>query len=134
MSIGGVDAVLHIPADVQAAKVIIRVCLRHWPEGVLEDDHDGSMYPLAEAETRLPSRPEQEFFVYRDTAAAKDWETEGATSKNINTMLHFLIGKPDQKTALREVTVVCDHWDVLMRELVSELATQLHALPKETSQ
>src|SRR5262249_38254355 len=110
------------------------VCLRHWPEGVLEDDHDADVYPLAEAEARLPSRPEQEFFVYRDIDAARDWESQGATSTNIDTMLHFLLSKPDQKTALREVTVVCDQRDVPMKELLSELAAQLQALPKETRQ
>src|SRR5690348_3187768 len=83
MSIGGVDTVLNVPAELPAGKIIARVCLRHWPEGILEDDSDGNVYPLAEAETRLPARLEQEFFVYRDTNAAKDWESEGATSKNV---------------------------------------------------
>jgi hypothetical protein len=133
MSIGGVDTVLTIPAQVQAATVIVRVCLHHWPEGVLEDDHDGSVYPLVEAETHLPSRPEQEFFIYRDSEAAKDWESEAANSNNVNTMLHFLISRPDQKTGLREVTVVCDRWDAPMRQLLADLTAQLHAVPKDTT-
>jgi hypothetical protein len=49
-------------------------------------------------------------------------------------MLHFLISKPDQKAVPREVTVVCDQWDVPMKQLLAELAAQLHALPKETNQ
>jgi hypothetical protein len=131
MSIGGVDTVLKIPARVRAAEVILRVCLRHWPEGVLEDDSDGSTYPLAEAASRLPSRKEQEFFVYRDAEAAKDWESEGAASSNSNAMLHFLISRPAKETALREVTVVCDRLDEAMQQVLSELATQLKALPEE---
>jgi hypothetical protein len=134
MLIGGVDTVLTIPAQVRAADVILGVCLHHWPEGVLEDDYDGSMYPLAEAASRLPSRLEQEFFVYRDDKAAKIWESEGATSTNVNTMLHFIISTPDKETALCEVTVVCDRLDESMQQLLSGLARQLGALPEETTQ
>jgi hypothetical protein len=131
MSIGGVDTVLTIPAQIRAADRILGVCLRHWPEGVLEDDSNGSVYPLAEAASQLPSRLEQEFFVYRDAEAAKDWESEGATSSNMNTMLHFLVGRSDEQTALREITVVCDQLDTPMQQLLSELATQLQALPEK---
>ena len=134
MSIGGVDTVLTIPAQVPAGDVIVRVCQLHWPEGVLEDDYDGSVYSLAEAQGRLPSRPEQAFFIYRDADTAKNWDNEGATSKNANAMLHFLINKPVQNSGLREVTVVCDQWDTPMQDLLSELATELHAVAKETSQ
>ncbi len=131
MSIGGVDTVLKIPARIRAADVILRVCLRQWPEGILEDDSDGSAYPLAEAASRLPSRQEQEFFVYRDAEAAKEWESEGAASPNGNTMLHFLISSPAEDAAFREVTVVCDRLDEPMQHLLSELATELKALPEE---
>lgn len=134
MSIGGIDKVLIIPAQVRATDVILRVCLQHWPEGILEDDCDGSIYPLAEAVSRLPSRPEQEFFVYRDAEAAKDWESEGATSTSVNTMLHFLITKPDKETGFREVTVVCDQLDEPMQEVLSELAKQLQAWREKTAQ
>lgn len=75
--------------------------------------------------------PEHEFFVYRDPEAAKDWEKDGATTKNLNTMLPVLIKAPDKHTGLREVTVVCDELERLMQQLLSELATQLQALPKE---
>jgi hypothetical protein len=71
--------------------------------------------------------------VYRDGDASKDWESEGATSANVNTMLHFIVGRPDEEKALREVTVVCDQLDEAMQQLISELATQLQSLPEEMS-
>jgi hypothetical protein len=130
---GGIDTVLTIPAQVNAIDEILKVCLHHWPDGVFEDDRDGSAYPLAEAASRLPSRPEQEFFVYRDSDASKDWESGGATSANANTMLHFIVGGPEDKRTVREVTVVCDQMDEAMQQLISELATQLRSLPEEMS-
>jgi hypothetical protein len=132
MSIGGVDKILTIPDHVRAADVILKVCQKHWPEGVLEDDSNGAIYSLTEAALGLMSRPEHEFFVYSDADAAKDWENEGATTKNANTMLHVLIKSPDKPTGLREVTVVFDELDEPMHELLSDLATQLQALPEET--
>jgi hypothetical protein len=134
MSIGGVDTVLTIPAHVRAAEVILRVCLQHWPNGILEDDFDGKMHTLSEAESRLPTRPLQEFFVYRDTEAAEDWESEGATSTNVNTMLHFLISELDKSAAYREVTLVCDQLDEPMQHLLADLSTQLQALREDTTQ
>ena len=133
MSIGGIDKVLIIPAEVRAADVILGVCLQHWPEGIIEDDRDGSLYPLAEAASRLPSRPEQEFFVYRDSEAAKNWESEGAPSTSVNSMLHFLITKGDKERGVREVTVVYDQVDEPMQEILAELTTQLKALPEKTT-
>ena len=52
----------------------------------------------------------------------------------MNTMLHVHIKSPDKHTGLREVSVVCDELDQPMQALLSELAMQLQALPKETTQ
>ena len=48
--------------------------------------------------------------------------------------LPALRGWRKSNSTVREITVVCDRWDGTMQELLSELAAQLHALPKETSQ
>jgi hypothetical protein len=91
------------------------------------------MHTLVEAESRLPTRPLDEFFVYRDAEAAEDWENEGATSANVNTMLHFLINKLDKSAALREVTLVCDQLDEPMQHLLADLSAQLQAPPEDTT-
>jgi hypothetical protein len=120
--IGGIDIVLVAPREVPLADVIVRRMAETWSDGLFEDVDADRSYPLADPSLAIHAGRSKEFFVYRDRAAEKSWEEDGAVPENENTMIHFLIGgRLAGKHGLRQMTIVCDQETDEVKQLVSDL-------------
>lgn len=134
MSVGGIDIVLPAPANPRLGDVIVYACRRHWPrercyfqDALVEDE----VHPLDDPWVWTVGTTSREFFVYQNRKAVKSWE-DGPTPKNVNTMLHFLVGEPlASDPSLVEVSLVCDKITPDIRRLVEDLRTSFSALVEE---
>ncbi len=88
--IGGTDIVIPTGGGHAALDLCLRVIWRHWPEAVFEDALTGDRYDRYEL---LPIGRLTEVLVYRDGAAAKEWDEKGADPSLENTMIHLLLGE-----------------------------------------
>jgi hypothetical protein len=98
--IGGYDIYfkikdIHYP-DLEAG--LLEVCRRHWPEVVVEYDAEGGFT----LEARIAGS-RSEFFVYKTQTDRELWDNLGATADTFNTMIYFIIDKPE-----KELTMVVD--------------------------
>lgn len=127
----GFDVLLLAPARECLGDVILHACRQHWP------GHDCVFQDVDEVETHAFSKPwvwtagtaRQEFFVYRDQAAAASWTEDGAVPENRNTMFHFLIGAPlKDRPDLVEVTVVFDRLTPEVRRFLKGLQAGFQSL------
>jgi len=123
--IGGTDVVLEIGPGVAAADAILRAVRRHWPHCVYQNADDETA-PFAPVADWPPRSVEREFFVYRDEDAARDWDAEGATEANHNTMLYVIL--PDESPAPSDrptVTVVCGEPTGDVKAILEDIETSL---------
>ncbi len=98
MEIGGVDLILpHVPRRAYSARAILTEVAEAWPDSVIEGSEEAATRPVADILQGNEDVPYDEFFVYRNEASARDWKRKGATARNGNNMLHFLVrgaGRP----------------------------------------
>ena len=124
MSIGGIDLIRRAPIGAPVADLILRACRRRWPLGAFQDVEAEEPYSLQAREHWFQETASQEFFIFRDNAAAGSWTREGAVPANANTMLHFLLNDVDEgRRPYCEVTVVCDEVSAEIQALLDELDT-----------
>lgn len=64
-----------------------RAILLHWPDAVFEECSGGALFDRFEA---VPFGRLDELFVYRDAAAAKLWDEEGAVPEALHKMIHVV--------------------------------------------
>jgi hypothetical protein len=122
MSIGGEDTVLKAPIDLPVADLVLRVCSRHWPSCLFQDEGEVSYHALTDHALWLSLTDSAEFFVYRDAAAARKWDEDGFDASDPNSMLYFIVSRSDRADSrTREVTLVCGELDAEMRGLIAEL-------------
>ena len=132
--IGGVDIVFWVPDEGAAVDAILRVVRRHWKDYVFQNADDPRPSPRPPGNW-LPTPSGRQFFLYRDDAAARSWNENGAIPENANTMLHVLVGNRWQPgTHFRSLTVVCDEvageMESLLDEIRMSLADQIEKLPR----
>jgi hypothetical protein len=124
--IGGTDIVLCVHEDIPTADVIFRAVRQHWPAFVFQnaDDESAPFSPRTELWLPQPSGPE--FFIYRDEQAARNWDEDGATPENANTMLHVILGKRRQpQSGLRSLTLVCGTLTGDMKVLIDDIRAEV---------
>jgi hypothetical protein len=122
MVIGGIDLVFELPADVPAAELILRRVEQFWPNALFQDVEEDKWLPVQNSEILVRRLKSQEFFLYRDRAAAESWAAEGAAPTNQNTMLHFLIRTHKKRgSAFQSITLVCDEKTPEIEQLLSDL-------------
>jgi hypothetical protein len=122
MSTGGQDTLMKAPADLPVADVVLRVCGRHWPTCLFQDEGEELYHALNDPDLWLSLTDSAEFFVYRDAAAARKWDEDGFDASDPNSMLYFIVSRSNQAGGRpREVTLVCGELDAEMRGLIAEL-------------
>jgi hypothetical protein len=127
--IGGVDVVFWVRDERAAVDAILRIARRHWKDYVFQNADDLAPLPRID-DSRTPVPSGDQFFVYRDAAAAASWEDQGAVPENANTMLHVLVGKRRQPgTHFRSLTVVCDELTGEMADMIAEIRAAVSAGP-----
>jgi hypothetical protein len=124
MCIGGIDVVLIAPARESVGDLILRACRRLWPGEICyfqEVTDEKRVYPFTDPWVWRKGTATNEFFVYQNEDAVKAWE-DGPTRRNVNTMVHFIIGEPDPATGeTREVAVVFDKWTHPIKTFLGDL-------------
>lgn len=123
MSIGGYDILLLAPSDEAVGDVILRTTWRHWPDCVFQAANDEKVHRLNEPWVWQVGTAQSEFFIYRNKHAADRWEAEGATRRNLETMLYFLVKRNSDDSTICFVTLVCGKVTGSVRKLVEELQT-----------
>jgi hypothetical protein len=125
--IGGMDFVFWTPDQDAAVCAILRIVCRRWKDYVFQNAADLAPMPRF-PQGILPTPTGDQFFIYRNEAAARSWEEFGAIPENANTMLHVLVGKRRQPgTDYRSLTVVCDEAVGETREILDEIEAALRA-------
>jgi hypothetical protein len=119
--IGGTDVVLWTRDAVPISDIIFRIVRRHWPEAVFEnlEDEEGTSRPVGPG---LPQPSDPEYFIFRNTAAARSWDEHGAVPENHNTMLYVIEGtrrSPDRQR--HSLTMVCGELNGEMAAIVGEI-------------
>jgi hypothetical protein len=120
--IGGTDVILEVSAGAPVADVVFSVVRRHWPNCVFQDADDESG-PFAPPDIWTPRLISREFFLYRDSQAARSWDEHGAAPENHNLMLHVFV--PDERESM--VTLVCGDVTGEMKQIIREIQTVLGA-------
>ncbi len=88
MNIEGEDLILPIAWEPSDRDRIIRFFRHVWPRGVYEDAHTRYAGTLGEALRFAPDA--DEFFIYASQEAWTEWEAEGASAANLDTMVHVI--------------------------------------------
>ncbi len=123
--IGGVDIVFWAPDEGAAVDAILRIVRRHWKDFVFQNGDDPAPIPRPPGNW-LPTPSGRQFFLYRDEAAARSWDDNGAIPENANTMLHVLVGNRWQPgTHFRSLTLVCDEATGEMSQILGEIETSI---------
>jgi hypothetical protein len=126
MSIGGVDTVLKSPGSLPVTEVVLRLCRLRWPNFVFQDEGETQTRTLDDPALWLNLTASQEFFVFRDRAAADRWDEAGFDPTDPNSMLYFLVGElDDSKPPSREVTLVCGELTNEIREFIAQFEQAL---------
>ena len=126
MIIGGYDVLIEAHPEVQAADVIIRSMRYFWRDGYFQDGDQEEWFSLGSSQVQIRGGLSREFFIYQDIESIKSWNHDGATSENVNSMLHFLIGdRPRVANLPRQVTLVCGSKSGSIQKLVSDLTRSL---------
>jgi hypothetical protein len=113
--IGGIDVRLPTRAGDSSMEVAVRAIRHQWPRAEFEDAVSGERYQHF---WQIPFATAKELFVYRDSAAARQWDEEGAVPAAFNTMIH-LLSDDDM------LTVVVDEETSEMRQLIAAIASVL---------
>lgn len=128
--IGRTDILLSAPPGAPVGEIVVDVCRRFWPKAVFQNVDDEQTHPLDGSEAWEHAASSNEFFVFRDAAAAESWERLGAVIENANTMLHFLIRDRNGLNADRELTCVCDVRTGEVEHVIDSIKSQLGHLAK----
>ena len=88
MTIGGDDLILPIPWEAADRDRILRFFRYAWPDGVFADALSDYVGGISEAFRSAPRTTE--FFVYESENARKQWELQGATEANLDSMLYVI--------------------------------------------
>jgi hypothetical protein len=133
MCIGGVDVLLQARTGDCIADVILRACSKLWEHDkpYFQDAGSTEIHALSDPWVWRVGTASREFMVYKDRRAVEQWRIEGATRRNENTMLHFLIGGHEATPpGIVEVALVCDRLTPAIRQLARELQTSFLPLRK----
>ncbi|HJT32868.1 MAG TPA: hypothetical protein VJ783_12580 [Pirellulales bacterium] len=128
--IGRTDVVLSAPECAPVGEIVVDVCRRYWPQAIFQNVDDEQTHPLDGGEAWEHAASSNEFFVFRDSAAAESWERLGAVPENANTLLHFLIRDRDGLSADRELTCVCDALTGDVDQIIDSIKSELGHLAK----
>lgn len=128
--IGRTDVVLSAPPCASVGEIVVDVCRRYWPKAVFQDVDEEQTHPLDGNAAWVHAASGNEFFVFRDAAAAESWERLGAVTENANTMLHFLIRDHNGLSADRELTCVCDARTGEVEQIIDSIKLELGHLAK----
>lgn len=88
MTIGGHDVILPFGWEPEDRDRILRFFRHVWPQGLYEDALGAYAGSFSEALRFAP--PSNEFFVYASQEAWTEWESEGASAANLDTMVHVI--------------------------------------------
>lgn len=128
--IGRTDVVLSAPPCDSVGEILVAVCRRYWPKAVFQDVDEEQTHPLDGNAAWVHAASGNEFFVFRDAAAAESWERLDAVTENANTMLHFLIRDRAGLSADRELTCVCDARTGEVEQIIDSIKSELGHLAK----
>lgn len=121
--IGGTDIEFRVGDGVAVADAIFRTIRQQWPEFVIENALDESSPFRPPADRGIPNAPSDEFFIYRDEQAARDWSENGATPENANVMVNVLMGDGKKlKNGFHTITIVVGSYSGEMRSFLKELS------------
>jgi hypothetical protein len=105
--ISGTDVTFSTPRKGFDVREVLRGLHGIWPQALFQDAEEDKIHPLAAMLGKRFGDDAHEFFVYKDKAAAKSWDSHGWTEKNQNSMVHFLIDPdPDDPKSLRMTFVL----------------------------
>ena len=113
--IGGIERQIATRAGDSAIEIAVRAIRQQWPSAVFENGETGEKYPRF---WDIPFQNLNEIFVYRDTTAADEWDSQGATSESSNSMIHLIADAG-------LITVVVDELNDAMSEIIDGIASAL---------
>jgi pheromone shutdown protein TraB len=113
--IGGIDIRLPTKAGKSSLEIAVRTIRQMWPLAVFENGLTGDKY---ERFSQIPFGDIEELFVYRDSAAEKEWDDEGAVEGVQNLMIHLILDE-------EMLTVVVDERDAFMEKVIGAIESGL---------
>jgi len=135
MTVGRSDAVLRAPTGVPIGDVILRVCHRHWPNGVFQDADSDDCHALSDPWVWWIGVTSREFFVFKSAQLAQTWDETGPVPENYNDFLHFLVRRyRDEPGSEFEFTIVYDELNDWMRGFLDELQEGLFEALKRANE
>lgn len=116
MEIGGIDKIIPTKLGDLSLIYAVDVIRKKWPQAVYENPDTAEYY---DSFALIPFEGIKEIFVYRDAHARENWDAEGYSPENCNTMLYLLhYGE--------ELTVVIDEEDEAINEILEEITLVLN--------